>query len=387
MLIGGLINIAVLIVPLLGTTLANPVRHHGRTSHPAPLLVGGPTSTWLVVDAETGEALSESRADTHVYPASLSKMMTLYLTFQALNQDKFKLDQRLPVSVWAARQEPTKLWLEPGDAVSVRNLILAVITRSANDAAVVLAEAVAGSEAAFAQQMTETAQRLGMANTVYRNSSGLPDREQHTTARDLVRLALALYRDFPGEYDYFSTREFQFRGRKVTGHNHLLDWYRGTDGIKTGFTRASGFNLVTSVEREGRRLIGVVTGGSTWALRDKQMASLLDRGFAELASQEIDGGTDNLVAPAEDKPAGTIAQLAAHLSPVTKADAAPVARRGSHSAARQRAAANQCRVQLVPHLGQNRSCHGSHTTARSPVAKDKPVRVPPPVRHTRGGSR
>ncbi len=168
-----------------------------------------------MLDADTGRVLSENNADAITYPASLTKMMTLYLTFEALNTGRLRLDQYLPVSVEAASKSPTKLGLRPGDSVDVQDLILGIVTRSANDAAAVLAEGIAGSEPAFADRMNSKAQQLGMRSTFYRNASGLPDPEQHTTARDTAQLALALYHDYPREYRYFSTREFYFRGRIV----------------------------------------------------------------------------------------------------------------------------------------------------------------------------
>ena len=179
-------------------------------------------------------------ADAITYPASLTKMMTLYLTFEALNAGRLRLDQYLPVSTEAASKSPTKLHLVPGDSVPVHDLILGIVTKSANDAAAVLAEGLAGSEPAFAERMTAKARQLGMTNTIYRNASGLPDPEQRTTARDVAQLALALYHDFPREYRYFATRQFFFRGRVILTHNHLLDWYDGADGIKTGYIGASG---------------------------------------------------------------------------------------------------------------------------------------------------
>ncbi len=178
--------------------------------------------------------------------------------------------------------QPTKLGLRPGDSVAVQDLILGIVTRSANDAAAVLAEGIAGSEPAFAELMNRKAQQLGMRSTVYQNASGLPDPAQHTTARDTAQLALALYHDFPREYRYFSTREFYFRGTMIVGHDHLLDWYPGADGIKTGFIDASGFNLATSAVRDGHRLVGVVLGGHSGGSRDREMAALLDQGFAEI---------------------------------------------------------------------------------------------------------
>ena len=255
----------------------------------------GATAGSDLIDAETGGVLHEIKPDMPAYPASLTKMMTLYLTFAALNQDTLDLNQRLVVSRHAARQEPSKLWLKVGDLVRVKNLILALVTRSANDAAVVLAEGLAGSEAAFAERMTAKARQLGMTNTVFRNASGLPDPAQRTTARDMARLALALEQEFPREFDYFSVREFEFRGQTITGHNHLLKTYKGSDGIKTGFTRAAGFNLVASAERKDRRLIAVILGSPSWGVRDKQMVALLDRGFAGPGSNLIANAPDMVV--------------------------------------------------------------------------------------------
>jgi D-alanyl-D-alanine carboxypeptidase len=251
---------------------------------PAP--PGGPIYEAIVIDAETGQVLRELNPDAETYPASLTKMMTLYLTFEALNQGRLRLDQYLPVSEAAAAHNPSKLGLRPGEAVSVQDLILGIVTKSANDAAAVLAEGLGGgSEPAFATQMTQKAHQLGMSRTFYRNASGLPDPGQLTTARDIARLALALIHDFPREYRYFSVKEFDFQGRIVNGHDHLLDEYPGTDGIKTGFTVASGFNLATSAVRNGRRLIGVILGGESGRIRDGEMAKLLDLGFGDLGEQ------------------------------------------------------------------------------------------------------
>ncbi|MGH7039884.1 MAG: D-alanyl-D-alanine carboxypeptidase family protein, partial [Stellaceae bacterium] len=268
-----------------GVGQAEAARHAGRhVRHRIVEFAPGPVRESIVIDAVTGQILSEDNPDGLTYPASLTKLMTLYLTFQALDSGRLRLDTRLPVSAWAASQSPTKLGLRPGDTVSVRSLILGIVTRSANDAAVVLAEGIGGSEPAFADEMNAAAQRLGMTRTFFRNASGLPNPEQHTTARDIARLALALIRDFPREYGFFDTKEFDFRGTEVVGHDHLLNWYPGADGMKTGFIRASGFNLVTSAVQGGHRLIGVVLGGATWAARDREMAALLDQAFAGLAT-------------------------------------------------------------------------------------------------------
>jgi len=266
-----------------------------------------------MLDADTGQVLAQNNADALTYPASLTKMMTLYLTFEALNQGRLRLDQRFYVSAAAAAKQPSKLGLRPGDTVSVRSLILGIVTKSANDAAAVLAEGEAGSEAAFAERMNRKAQQLGMTNTFYHNASGLPDPLQHTTARDIARLALALFHDFPREYRYFSVRSFDFRGETVNGHDHLLDWYPGADGIKTGFINASGFNLATSAVQGGHRLIGVVMGGRTWRSRDQEMAQMLNRGFAEVEA----GG------PGPERGAVTAIAMAAPAPARTQVAAAP----------------------------------------------------------------
>jgi D-alanyl-D-alanine carboxypeptidase len=209
----------------------------------------------------------------------------------------------------------------PGEAVTVHDLILGIVTKSANDAAVVLAEALGGSEPGFAQQMNWKARQLGMNYTVYRNASGLPDPEQRTTARDIARLALALYHQFPREYRYFSTHEFVFRGQVMRNHNHLMEWYPGLDGIKTGFVNASGFNLAASAVRGEHRLIGVIMGGQSAGWRDRQMAGLLDQGFADL-------GTGQAVARPviAAVPAATVAAVPVQMTTqVTTTTPAPVA--------------------------------------------------------------
>jgi len=238
----------------------------------------------IVIDAGSGEVLHSTNADTQNYPASLTKMMTLYLLFDALERGTVKLDTELKVSAHAAGQPATRLGLRKGSTIPVEKAILALIIQSANDVAMVVAESLGGSERAFARKMTSTATLLGMRHTVFRNPSGLPDPAQHTTARDMAVLALALLQDFPQYYDYFAIRQFKFNGRTYTTHNRLVQSYDGADGLKTGYTRASGYNLVTSAVRDGQRLIGVVLGGKSSARRDKQMVSLLDRGFGRLAS-------------------------------------------------------------------------------------------------------
>src|SRR5205823_8213248 len=228
------------------------------------------------------------------------------------------------VSEEAASRAPSKLALTPGDSVPVRDLVLGIVTKSANDAASALAEGLAGSEANFVNYMNWKARQLGMQQTWYRNASGLPDPAQRTTARDVARLALALYHQFPREYRYFATREFDFRGATVHSHNHLLDWYDGADGIKTGYVNASGFNLAASAVRDGRRLIGVIMGGRSWHSRDKQMASLLDQGFAVLAAgRPVQPQKEALVASAA--PPAAPATVVAAAASASVATTAPVA--------------------------------------------------------------
>ncbi|MEI9983580.1 MAG: D-alanyl-D-alanine carboxypeptidase [Aliidongia sp.] len=270
----------------------------------------------VVVDAGTGEVLNEVNADQENYPASLTKMMTLYLAFEALEKGHLKWDQQLPVSKWASEKMPTKLGLRPGDSVSVHDCVLGMIVLSANDAATVMGEALGSSEPAFAKLMTAKAHELGMTSTTFKNAAGLPDEEQVTTARDLVKLAMALYQDFPDQYHYFSTREFTFRGRLITGHNHLMYRYAGMDGLKTGFTSASGFNLAASAVRDNRRLFAVVMGGQSGGARDNLMATLLDNSFAHEQTDPV------LVAEAAGQSSRGARRLLAALSPIGHADAA-----------------------------------------------------------------
>ncbi|MDH3472362.1 MAG: D-alanyl-D-alanine carboxypeptidase [Rhodospirillales bacterium] len=262
----------------------------------------------IVVDAGTGEVLHQVNADTRNYPASLTKMMTLYLAFEALDRGRLKMDQALPVSRRAAGISPSKLGLRRGQSIRVRDAILSLVTKSANDAAVVIAEALAGSEIKFAQQMTAKAKALGMKRTNFRNASGLPNRSQLSTARDMARLAQALIEDYPQFYTYFSTEKFTYKGRTYSNHNSLLGRYAGADGLKTGYTRASGFNLAASSLRDGRRLIAVVFGGKTASSRDRHIASLLDKGFASpTMTRPLTARAGPSVAPPPRKPASLAA--------------------------------------------------------------------------------
>lgn len=234
----------------------------------------------ILVDAQTGKVLETHNPDGLCYPASLTKLMTLYLTFHQLSSGKLTMEQELPVSSHAAAQQPTKLYLTPGEGITVRSAILAITTRSANDAAVVLAEAIGGTEGNFAHLMTVEARELGMAHTSFRNASGLPNIYQMTTARDMAKLALAIMHNYPQYYHFFKARSFTFRGKTINGHDHLLSQCPGVDGLKTGYTAASGFNIVTSAVRDDQRLVGVVMGGRTARARDHLMMALLNSGFA-----------------------------------------------------------------------------------------------------------
>jgi len=249
---------------------------------PARAQIGSDRYSSIVVDAATGRVLIASSPDELRHPASLTKMMTLYMAFEALRDRRISLNQLVPVSAHAASMEPSKLDLVPGTRITVEEAILGLVTKSANDAAAALGEMLGGDEDRFAQMMTLRARALGMANTTFRNASGLPDPDQWTTARDLAVLARHLIRDFPADYRYFSTQNFRFHGRIITSHDHMLETYPGTDGIKTGYIEASGFNIVTSAVRDNVRLIGVVFGAAHPGERDLHMTALLDQGFTSL---------------------------------------------------------------------------------------------------------
>ncbi|MBR0556705.1 D-alanyl-D-alanine carboxypeptidase [Ciceribacter sp. L1K23] len=233
-------------------------------------------SAQLLLDARTGRVLASENPDELNHPASLTKMMTLYMTYDAIRRGKLSWSSKVPFSKHASARPPTKLWVKPGDSITVREAVMALIVVSANDAAAALAEKLGGTESQFAEMMTERARALGMTRTVFRNASGLPDKRQVTTARDMSTLGVALLRDFPEEYKLFNTKSFAFRGKTIRGHNNLMYRYRGMDGIKTGYTNASGFNLVSAVSKGDRRVIGVVMGGRTAKSRDKIMENLID---------------------------------------------------------------------------------------------------------------
>jgi D-alanyl-D-alanine carboxypeptidase len=347
--------------------------------------VSAKTDSYIIIDAATGKSMAESNADAMAHPASLTKMMTLYLLFDALEHGKVKLDQPFTVSRWAASQAPSKLGLLPGQTISVRDLILAIVTHSANDAAVTIAENLGGSEPAFAEMMTEKARQLGMLHTFYRNASGLPNPGQLTTARDLGTLARALYYNFPKEYHYFATERFSYRGVTYDSHNHLMESFQGMDGIKTGYIRASGFNLAASAVRNNRRLVGIVLGGDTARSRDIEMAHLLDAAFdGQYPAPAL------LTARAEEQDAArnTLGRRAARtlaaLSPVARAEAATPHR--AHPV-RYAALHHEPREGWSIQVGAFARPEAAARAAARALAKlsdrDRAVRVLAPTRHER----
>lgn len=231
----------------------------------------------IVIDAKTGKTLYASGADSHRYPASLTKMMTLYMVFEAIDSGRITKKTRIRVSKNAAAEQPSKLGVRAGQTISVEQAIYALVTKSANDVSTAVAEHLGGSESKFAQQMTSKARSLKMSKTTFRNAHGLPNSRQKTTARDMARLGLALREHYPNHYHYFSTRSFKYGKARFGNHNRLLGTVKGVDGIKTGYIRASGFNLVTSVQKDGRSIVAVVMGGKTGASRNAQMKKLIAR--------------------------------------------------------------------------------------------------------------
>ena len=272
-----------------------------------------PPQSAMVVDGNSGKILYSNNPDELRYPASVTKVMTLYLLFEQLKAGKLTLNTQFKVTSYAAGQAPSKLGLEPGGTIAVKNVIYALVTKSANDCAVVVAENLAGSEEAFARAMTTKARSLGMTNTTFRNASGLPDSEQRTTARDLITLGGRILADFPEYAEVFRTRVFTYEGESHRNHNGLLFTYRGMEGLKTGFTQASGFNLLTSVRRENKHLLAVVLGGRSAGERNSRMRSLLNASWVKA----IDG-TKTLIAKAQAR--GTV--LASAPEPAESVEAA-----------------------------------------------------------------
>lgn len=263
---------------LMGAAVALATAFPGQ----AQAQIGSDRYSSIVVDAATGNVLEAANPDAPRHPASLTKLMTLYMVFEALRDRRITTEQIVPVSPRAAAMEPSKLGIMPSTRLTVEEAILGLVTKSANDAAAALGELLGGSEDRFAQMMTLRARALGMSRTTFTNASGLPDPDQWSTAHDLAILARHLVTDFPGFYPYFSTRSFTFKRHVIFNHDRMLQSYPGADGMKTGYTEASGHNLVTSAVHSGVRLIGVVLGASSNPERDAHMATLLDQGFEQL---------------------------------------------------------------------------------------------------------
>jgi D-alanyl-D-alanine carboxypeptidase len=315
----GLVAASAAIIFTTSTAEARHYRHHTHVArqHHEERESYSPQFSSIIVDANSGATLASNSPDGVRHPASLTKVMTLYLLFERLESGKITLDTEMPVSEHASEQDPTKLGLRPGQTLRVEDAIKGVVTKSANDAAVVIAEALGGGdEDDFAKMMTSKARALGMTRTTYVNASGLPADDQVTSARDQATLGRAIQDRFPRYYRYFATEAFNFRGHTVHGHNHLLGSVEGVDGIKTGYTRASGFNLITNLRRGNRHLVGVVMGGRSGGSRDATMRSLLAENLDKAASTRTvaaiternssDANADVAEAEAESRPTRTV---------------------------------------------------------------------------------
>jgi D-alanyl-D-alanine carboxypeptidase len=300
----GLATTTALVALSTGTADARHYRHRHSHHHHDESESYSPAFASIIVDANSGATLEANSADSLRHPASLTKVMTLYLLFEQLQSGKMNLDTEMPVSEHAAEQAPTKLGLRPGQSLRVEDAIKGIVTRSANDAAVVIAEAIGGSEDEFCKMMTRKARALGMSRTTYVDASGLPNDDQITTARDQATLGRAIQDRFPRYYHYFSTMAFNYRGEVIRNHNHLLGSVDGVDGIKTGYTRASGFNLLTNLRRGNRHLVGVVMGGHSYSSRDAIMRNLLADNLDKAS------GTRTAAAITERSPAQANAEIA-----------------------------------------------------------------------------
>jgi D-alanyl-D-alanine carboxypeptidase len=274
----GALGVAALVaaMAITGNADARTRRHHRHHHRVAAAEPYNPPYASIIVDANSGAVMEEANADSPRHPASLTKVMTLYLLFERLEAGKITLASEMPVSEHASVQAPSKLDLKPGQSISVGTAIRAIVTKSANDVAVVVAEYIGGSEENFAKMMTAKAHALGMMHTNYHNASGLPDDKQITTARDQATLARAMQDRFPEYYRYFATRTFDYHGHEMRNHNHLLGRIPGVDGMKTGYIHDSGFNIIVSMRRNNRHLIAVMFGGRTARARDQRVVDLLD---------------------------------------------------------------------------------------------------------------
>ena len=331
----------------------------------------------LVVDANSGRVLHTQAADAPRYPASLTKVMTLYLVFELIEAGKLNLDTPIRVSAQAAAVPPSKLDLDAGDTIPLGAAIRALVTKSANDVAVAIAEHISGNEPAFARAMTAKARQLGMRSTTFRNAHGLPDSEQVTTARDMVTLALAMYDHFPRHARVFATQRFTYAGASYRNHNTLLGTFAGMEGIKTGYTRASGFNLTASVRRDGRHIVAVVMGGSTAAARNAEMRNLLTRALTRASPEKT--RRPMLIARAEPAAAGAVAPP----RPVRAARSAPRLVEAPALASAPQSQSEppivMARVRSVPVMSPARA--HSASAARSEELPAPPMYVPPYGNH------
>jgi D-alanyl-D-alanine carboxypeptidase len=287
-----------------GKAKAKAKHKHHVVRHSPVAILATPHYSSVVMEYPSRTILSSENPTTVDQPASLTKVMTLYLVFQALDSGKLKLNQPIPISAHAASRQPSKLGLKAGDTITVEQAICGLVTKSANDAASVLGEALGGTEDQFAVLMTEQAQKLGMVNTTFKNASGIANSQQLTTAIDMAMLGAAMLQTYPHYYHYFSLREFTYKKIVFKNHNHLLGKYDGCDGIKTGYTVPSGFNLLSSASRGGHRLIAVVLGGSSIKSRDQKSMAILDEGFNKLAQNPtvINQAVNQNLAPAPNPP-------------------------------------------------------------------------------------
>lgn len=340
MVISGSVALAALMMDTGAAEAKNRKKHHKR--HNAGSSYTPPYAA-MVVDANTGRVLHANQEHALRHPASVTKVMTLYMLFEQMEKGRFTLDDEIEMSSHAASMAPSKLGLRPGATISVENAIKAIVTKSANDVAAAVGEAVGGSEERFAQMMTAKAQSLGMTRTFYANASGLPDARQVTTAHDLVILGRSIQERFPKYYGYFSTHQFTFRGKTMGNHNRLLGQVEGMDGIKTGYTNASGFNLLSSVKRGNRRIISVVLGGKSAAGRDRIMANLIE--------EHLDSASPNkatMVARAEDSAPKLAPMATAYAPPAPVPTVAPVAEKAKPAVIANPSRAAEDRTASIP---------------------------------------
>ncbi|HVV61918.1 MAG TPA: D-alanyl-D-alanine carboxypeptidase [Pseudolabrys sp.] len=337
-----------------------------------------PAAASIVIDANTGAVLQSTNADSPRHPASLTKIMTLYLLFERLESGKLKLTSELPVSPHAAAQAPSKLGLQPGQTIPVETAIKAIVTKSANDVAVVIAEALGGTEEDFAKQMTAKAHALGMVHTAYFNASGLPDDRQITTARDVALLGRSIQERFPSFYHYFSLRTFEYHGKPIRNHNHLLGVVAGVDGIKTGYIHDSGFNIAINLRRGGRHMVVVVFGGRTARARDARVRDLIDDNIARASPKRSEPAVAQKSEPAAPK---TRAAVNAPPAP-EPGSTAPIKPTPVKTFAVKAGAVKTASLSAVPLPSQKLTATPANTTASittvATVKRDPPALPPPP---------